>query len=58
VPGLAAKPIIDIVPVVRDILALDQNTSGMEALGYEAKGEYGMPFRRYFQKKGIQCPHI
>ena len=57
VPGLAAKPIIDIVPVVRDILALDQNTSGMEALGYEAKGEYGMLFRRYFQKKGFNV-HI
>ncbi|HCJ1102230.1 TPA: GNAT family N-acetyltransferase [Legionella pneumophila] len=57
VPGLAAKPIIDIVPVVRDILALDQNTRVMEALGYEAKGEYGMLFRRYFQKKGFNV-HI
>ncbi len=57
VPGLAAKPIIDIVPVVRDILALDQNVRVMEALGYEAKGEYGMPFRRYFQKKGFNV-HI
>ncbi len=57
VPGLAAKPIIDIVPVVRDIIALDQNISVMEALGYEAKGEYGILFRRYFQKKGFNV-HI
>ena len=57
VPGLAAKPIIDIVPVVRNIIALDQTTRGMEALGYEAKGEYGMLFRRYFQKKGFNV-HI
>jgi GrpB-like predicted nucleotidyltransferase (UPF0157 family) len=57
VPGLAAKPIIDIVPVVRDILVLDQNTSGMEARGYEAKGEYGMLFRRYFQKRSFNV-HI
>lgn len=57
VPGLAAKPIIDIVPVVRDILALDQTTKAMEALGYEAKGDYGMPLRRYFQKKGFNV-HI
>lgn len=53
VPGLAAKPIIDIVPVVQDIMAVDQNSHAMEALGYEAKGESGMLFRRYFPKKGF-----
>lgn len=52
VPGLAAKPIIDILPVVKDILQVNQATSEMEQLGYEAKGEYGMLFRRYFQKGG------
>lgn len=29
----------------------------MLALGYEAKGEYGMPFRRYHQKGGNQRTH-
>lgn len=57
VPELAAKPIIDIVPVVRDIIAVDQKTKVMDALGYEAKGEHGMLFRRYFQKKGFNV-HI
>jgi len=52
VPGLAAKPIIDILPAVKNILQVDQATAEMEQLGYEAKGEYGMPFRRYFQKGG------
>jgi len=48
VVGLAAKPIIDMLPVVRDIRAVDQHA--MEALGYEAKGEFGIPFRRFFTK--------
>lgn len=50
VPGLSAKPIIDILPVVRDIQEVDKVTKAMESLGYEAKGEYGIAFRRYFQK--------
>lgn len=50
VPGLSAKPIIDILPVVRDIVEVDEAKNGMEFLGYEAKGEYGIAFRRYFQK--------
>jgi len=50
VPGLSAKPIIDMLPVVRDILEVDRATKAMERLGYEAKGEYGIAFRRYFQK--------
>jgi GrpB-like predicted nucleotidyltransferase (UPF0157 family)/N-acetylglutamate synthase-like GNAT family acetyltransferase len=50
IPGLSAKPIIDILPVVKDILGVDTRTKFMEDLGYLAKGEYGMAFRRFFQK--------
>lgn len=50
VPNLAAKPIIDILPIVKDIQTVDKATSSMQALGYEAKGEFGIAFRRYFQK--------
>ncbi|MBI2786842.1 MAG: GNAT family N-acetyltransferase [Legionella longbeachae] len=57
VPGLAAKPVIDMIPVVLDIMKVDKNTAAMQALGYEAKGEYGIPFRRYFQKGGNQRTH-
>ncbi|KTD24971.1 glutamate rich protein GrpB [Legionella lansingensis] len=57
VPGLAAKPVIDMVPVVLEIMKVDAASSSMLALGYEAKGEYGMPFRRYFQKGGNQRTH-
>lgn len=48
VPGLPAKPIIDIMPVVRDVEALEARYPAMIALGYEAKGENGIPGRRYF----------
>jgi GrpB-like predicted nucleotidyltransferase (UPF0157 family) len=37
VPGLSAKPIIDILPVVKDILLVDQFNSAMTNLGYDAK---------------------
>ncbi len=50
VPGLTAKPIIDIMIVVRDILEVDKALTAFEELGYIAKGEHGIPFRRYFQK--------
>ena len=59
VPGLSAKPIIDMLPVVRDIREVDKATEAMESLGYEAKGEYGIAFRRYFQKgKNIRTHNV
>lgn len=57
VPGLAAKPVIDMLPVVLDISKVDGANESMEALSYVAKGEYGIPFRRYFQKGGNQRTH-
>ncbi|WP_053219995.1 GrpB family protein [Virgibacillus senegalensis] len=57
VPGLAAKPIIDIMPVVRDIMQVDQYDRQMAAIGYEGKGEFGIPGRRYFRKGGDNRSH-
>lgn len=57
VPGLSAKPVIDIMPVVKDILKVTNAITAMEQLGYEYKGEYGIPFRRYFQKGGTTRTH-
>jgi GrpB-like predicted nucleotidyltransferase (UPF0157 family)/GNAT superfamily N-acetyltransferase len=57
VPGLAAKPVIDMVPVVLDIMKVDAATTSMQELGYEAQGEFGIPFRRYFQKGGNNRTH-
>ncbi len=45
VPGLSAKPIIDIMPVVRDISIT--NIAALAKLGYRSYGELGIPFRRY-----------
>jgi GrpB-like predicted nucleotidyltransferase (UPF0157 family) len=52
VPGLSAKPIIDIMPVVRDIEQVAEFNPAMVRLGYEPKGEFGIPGRRYFVRGG------
>jgi GrpB-like predicted nucleotidyltransferase (UPF0157 family) len=48
--GLAAKPIIDLLPIVRRIERVDLLTPAFEAAGYRAWGEYGLAGRRYFTK--------
>ena len=50
VPGLMAKPILDLMPIVRDIKALVTYRSRMESAGYNWYGEYGLPGRRYFNR--------
>lgn len=57
VPGLNAKPIIDILPVVANLQALDEQNTLMEQAGYEALGEFGIPGRRYFRKGGQNRTH-
>ena len=50
IPGIFAKPIIDFLMEVENIVELDDRSSVMEELGYEAMGEFGIPGRRYFRK--------
>ncbi|SFS63907.1 GrpB family protein [Marininema halotolerans] len=57
VPRLAAKPILDILIVVRDIERVDALVEKIEALGYQSWGEYGIPGRRYFNKGGDRRTH-
>lgn len=57
VEGLSAKPIIDIMPVVKDISRIDKLNPAFEALGYECMGEFGIPGRRYFRKGGEKRTH-
>ncbi|WP_256868005.1 GrpB family protein [Candidatus Entotheonella palauensis] len=52
VPGLPAKPIIDILAVVRSLGELDARSDAMMALGYEPMGEFGIAGRRFFAKGG------
>ena len=46
-PGLVAKPIIDLLVAVSHLEILDQNRSEAEALGYQWHGEYGIAGRRF-----------
>lgn len=56
VKGLAAKPIIDIMPVVKDVSRADGFNARFEEIGYEAMGEFGIAGRRYFRKGGTSAP--
>lgn len=58
VSGLAAKPIIDILIEVTDIIALDALNANMKSIDYEPKGEFGILGRRYFKKGGNVRTHI
>jgi GrpB-like predicted nucleotidyltransferase (UPF0157 family) len=57
VPGLKAKPIIDIMLLVRNIEVVDKFNDKMIELGYEPMGEYGIPRRRFFRKGGHNRTH-
>lgn len=57
IPGLAAKPIIDILLEVNGLSELDNANTAMERTGYSARGENGIPGRRYFTKGGAQRSH-
>ena len=47
IPGIKAKPVIDILVEVKNIEGVDQYNHKMKELGYEAMGEYGIPKRRF-----------
>jgi GrpB-like predicted nucleotidyltransferase (UPF0157 family) len=50
IPGIHAKPVIDMLVEVDDIVELDARSSAMESIGYQVMGEFGIPGRRYFRK--------
>ena len=47
IPGIRAKPIVDLVPVVVSLHKLDAARERLEVLGYSWWGEYGLARRRY-----------
>lgn len=47
IPGIEAKPIVDLMPVVTSITEFDGAAREVEALGYRVWGEYGIDGRRY-----------
>jgi GrpB-like predicted nucleotidyltransferase (UPF0157 family) len=66
VPGLAAKPIIDLLIVLDHTEDIDSFNPSMEALGYRVRGECldapvpGTPGRFYFSKdtNGVRSHHV
>jgi GrpB-like predicted nucleotidyltransferase (UPF0157 family) len=53
IPNLQAKPVIDILLEASSLQAVDNCANRLENRGYEARGEYGISGRRYFNKKPI-----
>jgi GrpB-like predicted nucleotidyltransferase (UPF0157 family) len=47
IPGIVAKPTIDLMPIVQSLDELDARRPQVEALGYVWRGEFGIPGRRY-----------
>jgi GrpB-like predicted nucleotidyltransferase (UPF0157 family) len=66
VHGLAAKPIVDILVVLRETATIDRFDGGMQSLGYRVRGECldaevpGTPGRFYFSKDtaGVRTHHV
>uniref|UniRef100_B8HZE8 GrpB family protein n=1 Tax=Cyanothece sp. (strain PCC 7425 / ATCC 29141) TaxID=395961 RepID=B8HZE8_CYAP4 len=61
IPGIYAKPIIDLLPEVQELTKVDECSLVMELLGYEGMGEFGIEGRRYFRKlnfEGIRTHHV
>ncbi len=50
IPGLVAKPVIDMLAEAASLEAINARTRDLEAAGYEARGAYGIEGRRYFKK--------
>ncbi|MDQ3889077.1 MAG: NAD-dependent protein deacylase [Actinomycetota bacterium] len=57
VPGLAAKPIIDISVGLTTLELPPGRIAAMERLGYEYLGEYGLPGRLFFRKGRRERTH-
>jgi GrpB-like predicted nucleotidyltransferase (UPF0157 family) len=57
IPGMSAKPIIDLLMEVRNIASVDRFNEKMRESGYTPKGENGITGRRYFVK-GSEDLHV
>ena len=61
VPGLSAKPIIDIDVVIKDYSAFDDVVSALGNIGYIHEGDLGIPGREAFKYEGkehLQKHHL
>ncbi|MBI3767579.1 MAG: GrpB family protein [Deltaproteobacteria bacterium] len=51
VPGLDAKPIVDVIASVAHLALTETQIAALGRLGYECLGECGVPGRAYFRKR-------
>ena len=61
IPGIYAKPIIDMLVEVKNIAMADQRSHLKASIGYEVMGEFGIVGRRYFRKddeNGVRAHHL
>ena len=58
IPGMAAKPIIDIGIAVTDFDEARVCVPSIERLGYTYRGEHGIPRRHYFVKGDPRTHHL
>ena len=56
--GLSAKPIIDIAVAVRDITDAAKCVVPLRGIGYEYRGEQGIPGRHFFGKGRPRTHHL
>jgi GrpB-like predicted nucleotidyltransferase (UPF0157 family) len=54
ISGIRAKPVVDLIPIVRDLASLDAKESAVRALGYKWFGAFGLPGRRYCYLPGAE----
>lgn len=57
VPGIVAKPVLDLMPVVASLAAFDLQQAAMELLGYQWRGEGGLAGRRYCTRSDPATGH-
>jgi GrpB-like predicted nucleotidyltransferase (UPF0157 family) len=58
IPGITAKPVLDIAVAIRDFESGHVLVAALVALGYTYRGENGIPRRHYFERGDLYHLHI
>lgn len=58
IPGITAKPVLDIAVAIRDFESGHALVPSLVALGYAYLGENGIPRRHYFERDGAYHLHV
>jgi GrpB-like predicted nucleotidyltransferase (UPF0157 family) len=60
IPGLAAKPVIDVLLGAQSLAAIEDKTEALQSLGFDyiRKYEAEIPVRRYFVRLAARSPRV